>query len=178
MKPIGLLMREHRLIERMIKLLDKELQTYKKSQKIDTDVIFSAIDFLKIYADRTHHGKEEDILFRELRKKDISNEHQKIMKKLIDDHRTSRKTVDILLDANMSYAQGNNDAIIDIQRCLEKLITLYPNHIKLEDTEFFFPVMEYFTQDEHNSMLTEFYDFDKQIIHEKYQKIVEKYEIK
>ena len=69
MQPIGLLMKKHRLIERMITLLETELQQSKKSLKIDTEFIKVAIDFFKTYADRTHHGKEEDILFKSLSKK-------------------------------------------------------------------------------------------------------------
>ena len=176
MKPIGLLMREHRLIERMIKIVDGELQHCKKSHEIDTDLIFSVVDFFKTYADRTHHGKEEDILFRDLRKKDISTEHQKIMNRLINDHTIARKTVGALRNANRLYAQGDSDAIKDIQTSLEKLAALYPTHIKVEDKEFFFPVLTYFTQDEQEAMLIEFYDFDKQMIHEKYQKLVENHE--
>ena len=45
MQPIGLLMNEHRLIKRMIALLEMELQQSKKSLKIDTEFITVAIDF-------------------------------------------------------------------------------------------------------------------------------------
>ena len=67
MLPIGLLMKEHRLIERMVGLLVKELDRTKKVNDLNPVFIDSAVDFFRTYADRTHHGKEEDILFRELR---------------------------------------------------------------------------------------------------------------
>ena len=64
MKPIGPLMWEHRLIERMVKLLKKELIKIKEIDKVDTNFILIVVDFFRTYADRTHHGKEEDILFK------------------------------------------------------------------------------------------------------------------
>ncbi len=39
-----------------------------------------------MYADRTHHGKEQDILFRDLEKKELSPNHTKIMGELLEEH--------------------------------------------------------------------------------------------
>ena len=79
MQPIGFLMKEHRLIERMITLLEKELQQSKKSLKVDTEFITVVIDFFRTYADSTHHDKEEDILFKALSKTKLSEELQRTM---------------------------------------------------------------------------------------------------
>ncbi len=72
MKPIGPLMREHRLIERMVGALAGNLKITAETGRIDTNVTAVAVDFFRTYADRTHHGKEEDILFRDLAKKRLS----------------------------------------------------------------------------------------------------------
>jgi len=71
MMPAGPLMIEHRLIERMIKLMEKEIAHMKKENRADIVFIDAAVDFIRTYADRCHHGKEEDILFRDLAKKKI-----------------------------------------------------------------------------------------------------------
>lgn len=178
MQPIGLLMKEHQLIERMIALLEIELQQSKKSLKIDTEFISVAIDFFKTYADRTHHGKEEDILFKSLGKIKLSEELTRTMNQLLEDHKTSRETIKTLHDANIRYIQGYHSSIDEIHKELLQLITLYPQHIKTEDTQFFFPVMDYFTSKERDTMLQEFFDFDKNIIHEHYSDLIEKQEKK
>lgn len=172
MKPIGPLMREHRIIERMVKILEKELKNIKRTGEIHTNVILSGVDFFRTYADRTHHGKEEDILFRDLTKKNLSSDHKNIMNKLIDDHILARKTVGSLLKAHTGFIQGNNDSIKEIISSMEKLVALYPEHIAVEDTEFFYPCMEYFSNEEQQNMLQEFWVFDQKMIHEKYTKIV------
>jgi hemerythrin-like domain-containing protein len=79
MMPIGPLMIEHRLIERLVPVLKEELRRINETNEVNDVLIEVAVDFFRTYADRTHHGKEEDILFRELKKKQLSTEHQKIM---------------------------------------------------------------------------------------------------
>ena len=176
MKPIGPLMIEHRLIERMVALLEKELEKIETSKELNPQFIFNAVDFFRTYADQLHHGKEEDILFKELTKKNLSEEHKKIMQELIEEHIIARKNVKGLLEANEQYAKGNHEEITKIIRSLKTLIALYLPHIAKEDKRFFIPVMNYFSEEEQQIMLKQFFDFDKQMIHEKYGKLVEKYE--
>jgi hemerythrin-like domain-containing protein len=173
MQPIGLLMKEHRLIERMIPLLEKELKSTQQTLEIDTDFIEVVVDFFITYADKTHHKKEEDILFKSLKKKNISAKHKKILDKLLKDHKASREIVRSLHHANIRYKQGYHANIKLIHNCISKLITLYPKHINLEDKQFFFPAMDYFTTDECNIMLEEFYNFDKIVIHEHYSDLID-----
>jgi len=172
MKSIGPLMWEHRLIERMVKILENELIKIKKTNEVNTNLVASGVDFFRTYADRTHHGKEEDILFRELTKKNLTPEHKKMMNQLVKDHVFARKTVGVLNDANCSVANGKKGSIKEIISNLEKLVALYPEHIYVEDKEFFYPILEYFSKEEQDVMLQEFWEFDQKMIHKKYKKMV------
>lgn len=176
MMPVGPLMIEHRLIERMIKLLDLEFSNIKKTNEVNTSFIDNAIDFIKTYADRCHHGKEEDILFRDLKNKTLSPAHKRILDELIQEHIYARETTKILLDAKNKYLNDDKDNISIISTQLNKLVEFYPKHIAKEDKNFFIPCMEYFSRKEQDDMLNEFWDFDKKLVHEKYRKIVELYE--
>jgi hemerythrin-like domain-containing protein len=69
MQARGPLMVEHRLIERMISLIKHELAQIESTRKIDSVFVDTVVDFIHMYADRTHHWKEEDILFRDLNKR-------------------------------------------------------------------------------------------------------------
>lgn len=82
----GPLMIEHRLIERMLQLVNKVLIKIEKQKTVAPVFVDTVVDFIRTYADRTHHGKEEDILFRELEKKDISNDNRRLMNELIEEH--------------------------------------------------------------------------------------------
>src|SRR5512135_1335781 len=99
MTPIGLLMIEHRLIERMIRLLKQQLEQVGKVKKADPVFIDTAVDFVRQYADRCHHGKEEHILFRDLTKKGLSDNHRAVIEELLDEHVRARKATGNLIDA-------------------------------------------------------------------------------
>lgn len=173
MKPIGPLMREHRLIEHMVPLLKEELKQIAGRNKVDTEFLTIAIDFIRMYADRTHHGKEEDILFRELAKKQLSQEHQKTMKELIEEHVFVRNMTASLANAKNDYMKGNAESVKDMAACIQGLVNLYPRHIEKEDKHFFYPSLEYLSNREQDDMLLEFWEFDRKLIHEKYEKLVD-----
>jgi hemerythrin-like domain-containing protein len=171
--PIGLLMMEHRLIERMIASMEKEAERIKREKKANFEFIEKAIDFIRTYTDRLHHGKEEDILFRDLKSKKLEEKHRKTMEELIEEHRWGRKKVAELVDASQKYKGGDGNAIHIILGCLQELVHFYPQHIEKEDKHFFIPVMNYFSQAEQESMLEEEREFDRNFIHEIYKEKVD-----
>jgi hemerythrin-like domain-containing protein len=172
MKPIGPLMREHRLIEQMLSLFNGEIGRINEQNLVDTAFIDEAVDFIRTYADRTHHGKEEDILFRDLRLKNLSPELMRIMNELIDEHGYARATVGKLVAAKERYLRGENTSP-EVVAYLQELARFYPRHIEKEDKHFFYPCLDYFTKDEQDRMLAEFWEFDRNMIHDKYKKVVE-----
>jgi hemerythrin-like domain-containing protein len=176
MKAVGMLMVEHRLIERMVKLMEKELGNEELKHSANPVFIYDAVDFFKNYADRIHHGKEEAILFAELEKKPLTPGHRKIMDDLIAEHKVARENTKGLLEAAQRYDKGDMDAIMHIMAHLKRLVALYPPHIMKEDREFFFPVMEYFSEEEKSAMLAAFEEFDRKALQEIYGKAVAKYE--
>ena len=176
MKPVGPLMWEHRLIEKMLASLMKHVDKIEKSKKVNPVVIDVAVDFVRMYADRTHHGKEEEILFRDLAKKDLTLELKKIMQELLDEHVWGRKTTAALVAAKDKYLQqGDEGTLVEIISLARELCNFYPKHIEKEDKHFFYPCQEYLSKDEQEKMLTEFWEFDRKMIHEKYNKVFDEY---
>ena len=181
MLPIGLLMIEHRLIERLIAVMEKHAERIKKDKLTDIDFIDNCVDFIKTYADRCHHGKEEDILFRDLRKKKLSDKHLATLNELIDEHNYVRNLTAKLVDTKNKYFNATTEAekqilAFEIYGHLRQLIDLYPKHLKKEEKEFFLPIMDYFSDKQKEEMLNQFLEFDRKLIHEKYKKIIESYE--
>jgi hemerythrin-like domain-containing protein len=172
----GPLMIEHRLIERMISVIKDVLGKIESKHRVDPMFVDIAVDFIRVYADRTHHGKEEDILFRELNNKPLTAEDRQIMKELIEEHVFGRQTTKALVDANTRYWNGDATALTDIAAKLQTLIEFYPKHIEKEDKVFFPSSRSYFTDKEDQTMLAEFWEFDRKMIHEKYNSVVEGFE--
>jgi len=171
--PAGPLMHEHRIIERMLAVLIREYESMGEHGRVDPALIDIATDFIRTYADRCHHGKEEDILFRRLATKDLDAELAGAMADLIEDHTHARTLTRRLVDANGRYAAGDQTALGEIQSSVRSLLELYPVHIEKEDRRFFKPCLEYFTESEQAEMMEEFDEFDRALIHEKYLGIVE-----
>lgn len=157
MELIGLLMREHRLIEQIISPLETELKHISHQNMVHPIFIYNVVDFFKTYTDRYHHGKEEDILFKESRKKELTPKHIRIINELEEEHRYARRTVGELVEATEKWSHENHDALNTISNSLRKLIELYPRHIEKEDKYFFFPSQEYFSKEERNKILQQAY---------------------
>ncbi len=138
MQARGLLMIEHRLIERMLSVIKGVLAEIESKHRADPFFVDIAVDFIRVYADRTHHGKEEDILFRKLNKKVLTSEDRQIMKELIDEHVFGRQTTKALVEANTHYRNGDENALADITASLKSLTEFYPKHIEKKD-KFFSP---------------------------------------
>lgn len=166
--PIAPLMIEHRLIEKMITVIRKEIDRCESDGNINPEFIDIAVDFIRTYADRCHHGKEEDILFRDLNKKELPNELKGIMSELIEEHQMGRKVLADLAEAKRKYVHGDKDFLTAILDSLRYLIDFYPKHIEKEDKRFFLPCMNYFTSEEKEAMLKEEWEFDKNLIHQIY----------
>jgi len=163
---------EHRLIERMIAVMKREVDRIDIERTPNAVFIDTAVDFIRNYADRCHHGKEEEILFRDLMKKNLTPDDKRVMDELIQEHIWGRATTRKLVEAESSYLQGDSKAVDTITELMRQLAEFYPRHIAKEDKSFFKAAMKYFSKDEQEAMLEEEYQFDREFIHKLYRNVV------
>ena len=173
MKPRGSLMIEHRLIEKVLLLIKEEIEHIDEKGTLDHFFVQSVIDFIRTYADRTHHGKEEDILFEQLKTKTMNPSDSAMMADLIEEHKTARLVVSELMQSEAGFIDGDKAQLSVIKEKLTFLMNFYPNHIAKEDKLFFPNTERYFTAGELAKMQDDFRAFDRNMIHEKYNKLYE-----
>lgn len=173
MKPRGSLMIEHRLIEKVLSLINKEIEHIDEKGTINQFFVQSVVDFIRTYADRTHHGKEEDILFEQLKTKTMNPFDSAMMDDLIEEHKAARLVVSELMQSEAGFINGDRAQLSVIKQKLTFLLNLYPNHIAKEDKLFFPNTERYFTAEELAKMQDDFFAFDRNMIHEKYKKLYE-----
>ncbi|HZJ03729.1 MAG TPA: hemerythrin domain-containing protein [Thermoleophilia bacterium] len=173
MNPIELLKQEHVVILRMGQDIERRLRSFREQDQADPAYIDTAVDFIRTYADFCHHGKEEGILFRALEKKKLEPPLVRLMKELVQEHDWARATTKRLAEANRAYAEGDTDQLASGLRLLRQIQSFYPGHITKEESRFFNPCLEYFSEEELETMLVEFAAFDRKVIHEKYLRLVE-----
>jgi hemerythrin-like domain-containing protein len=180
MLPTGPLMMEHRVIERLIAVMHREmvrisgaLADNPGAAPINPGFIDAAVDFIRTYADKTHHGKEEAILFVECGRKDLAPEHRALLNELLGDHTFGRQTTGSLLQAKEDHLRGDQEAVTVILQNMARLTEFYPRHIHKEDHHFFPLCMDYFSQAEKDEILRRMWEYDQKMIHEKYRLVVE-----
>ena len=174
--PIEPLIAEHRLTDRMIAVMRWRVADMESIGTADIGFIDAAVEFMRTYADRCHHGKEEDVLFRELARKPLSAEHRRVLDELVAEHVFARTTTGRLVEARNLYAGGEASALDDIAACLHMFVEFYPKHIAKEEHGFFGPVMSYFTDAELGRMLAAENEFDRRFVQVMYTKAVESWE--
>lgn len=172
MLPIAPLMIEHRLIEKMIAVIRGEITRIENGGEVDPGFIDDAADFIHTYADRCHHGKEEDILFRDLGKKELSTFDRFTVEELKEDHRKGRENTALLVAAKEKYIRGDKTQAEAILNEMKFFVDFYPKHIEKEDKHFFIPSMDYFTAGEKSAMMREEAAFDERLIHVIYKERV------
>lgn len=173
MMPIGPLMIEHRLIERVIASMRVDIQRFERFGVAEPVLVDRYANFIRMYADRCHHGKEEDILFRELRGKSLTPALSSILEELLEDHALGRRLTGQLVDANQRYAAGDTNALAEILDPMRTLVEFYPRHIEKEDKHFFIPVMDCFSAHEQEAMLQEGFALDRGLIHQLYREFAD-----
>ena len=164
---------EHHLIERLFKVIEKEISLIKSKNKVNRAFINMLADFFITYIDVYHHGKEENILFKELGKKKISIEHKDMMQKLLREHVVGRNVIEELIKSTEAYANGSQNEIDNIIARLRDFVDLYTQHIKEEDDAYFIDVMQYFTQAEQDELIQNFWRYTIKLMDKKYEAIID-----
>ena len=127
--PIKKLVDEHVLIKRWIGLIPQVVDYCDLKTEEGRQLILDGVDLIRSYADRFHHAKEEDILFK------YFDENSDIIKVMYEDHTRARGYVKAVLDA---LDKGDATAISENLMAYRELLT---EHIKKED-EILYPWMD------------------------------------
>lgn len=119
--PMKRLVDEHTLIKKWLELVPKFLENFDIESEDCRQLMLDGLDFIKSYADKFHHAKEEDILF------DYTDKNLDIVKIILQDHETARSKV-----RSLSEALKNRDkkAIVENLSAYRDILT---EHIKKED---------------------------------------------
>jgi hemerythrin-like domain-containing protein len=97
--PIRPLIVEHRLTEPMIAVMQWRVAEMERTGAADIGFILAAVEFPRVYADRCHHGKEEQILFRELASKLLTTDLRRMLDELTAEQVFARTTTTRLVEA-------------------------------------------------------------------------------
>jgi len=132
MQPTEVLMQEHRVIEQVLDCLEAMAQRSETSGELDLDSANQAVDFFSNFADRCHHGKEENCLFPLLEQKGFSRE-QGPTGVMLQEHDAGRQHVRGMTEAIGAVAAGDSSAATGFAAHARAFVLLLREHIQKED---------------------------------------------
>jgi hemerythrin-like domain-containing protein len=131
---------EHRLILRMITLLERNAARTAEGSYSNWKFYINGVDFIRNYADRFHHAKEEDVLFEALVKNGMPRENSPIAAMLME-HDQGRAFVMAMETAALEAQSGQSGRERTIADNALAYATLLREHIAKED-EILYPLAE------------------------------------
>jgi hemerythrin-like domain-containing protein len=130
--PVEMLEAEHRVIQKMVAAMSVLAERLDGGKDLDVPLLENIVEFLRTFADRCHHGKEEALLFPALERRGVPA-HGCPIGGLIMEHQKGRVMVGELADAIRGYAAGESPARENLVKSLRALVAFYPSHIWKED---------------------------------------------
>jgi hemerythrin-like domain-containing protein len=124
---------EHKLILRMITLVEKNTELMEQGAFRNGEFYLDAVDFIRNYADRFHHAKEEDVLFNALVANGMPAKQSPIEAMLME-HDQGRAFVGNMEEAAQKALGGELGQIPVIAENAKGYATLLRGHIDKEDT--------------------------------------------
>lgn len=131
MDPIDLLMSEHRVIERVLDALLVVADDWRRGGD-GRPTLARFVRFIREYADRRHHGKEEDLLFEAMIEHGVPREYGPIAC-MLGEHEAGRELVAALGRRATQAAPWTDDDRDDNLRDAMDFTSLLRNHIAKED---------------------------------------------
>lgn len=173
----SVMVKEHQLILRMIALVEKNVILMEQGRFRNWQFFIDAVDFIRNYADRFHHAKEEDVLFVELIKNGMP-EKQSPIEAMHIEHDQGRAFVRAMAGAAEKALAGEAGQIPVIAEHAAGYIALLREHIDKEDN-ILYPLAERILPEAVRAPMVAAYaktEAQTPGLEEKYQRLVEEYE--
>lgn len=179
MRPTEILMDEHKAILRLLDVLRKISHTLQNGNSVSVDTMEKAIDFIRTFADKCHHAKEEYVLFRFMEEHGMPRYGGPIGVMLME-HDQGREYVSKMAEAIKEIKQGNSSGGKKYAENAMNFADLLTQHIHKEDN-ILYPMSEQMMEDgDEKKLLEEFEKSEKERVgegvHEKYLKLLEEIE--
>jgi hemerythrin-like domain-containing protein len=131
-KATDILKHEHQIILMVLDAAQQEAKRIQQNKQVEEKTIQDFLDFLRNFADRCHHAKEEDLLFVRMEQHGIPGQGGPIAVMLAE-HDQGRKHIEAISRALPEAIEGNIQAVDAITDHLLDYVDLLRSHIYKED---------------------------------------------
>ena len=172
-RAIDSLEQEHRTIEKIVRVIGVLADELEENRNIDTDTLRDLCQFLRIYGNQCHHGKEESYLFPMLESHGVP-EAGCPLGALRHEHERSRDLTQELSQASAEYAANPNAGRSALSEVFRKIVQFYPAHIWKEEYLLFPLAKKVLSVQDDERLLKEFTSVESDIFsnaHENYEQL-------
>jgi len=127
---------EHDAILRMLDVADESARRLDAGENVLPSVLNGLLEFLRLFADRCHHGKEEDLLFPLLEKKGLPR-HGGPIGVMLHEHDLGRKLIAEMAAAAEAFTAGDATAGARWAQPARHYSALLREHIQKENNILF-----------------------------------------
>lgn len=133
MNSIEVMVEEHKLIKRMLKVMRNACYSILKGEAVCISDLYEMADFVKYYADGHHHDKEEKFLFKAM-EENLGALGQKLIRNgMLVEHDLGRLYMSDLREALKKLEAGDEESKLDIIANMISYTHLLERHISKED---------------------------------------------
>jgi len=179
MEATDILRKEHRAIENVLDSIVRAADAVKAGRQVPPQVFADGLDFIRNFADRCHHTKEEGRLFPLFGERGLPMQGGPIQVMLIE-HEEGRKHV---REAALQYdrwAAGDSSAGAAMADALRSYAALLRDHIFKEDNILYPMGDRLITEADDQMLVKQFDDIEEHElgpgVHEKYHAMIERLE--
>jgi hemerythrin-like domain-containing protein len=146
------LRKEHEVILRMIDATEQTARQLEQGELVPAEVLENLQEFFQLFADRCHHGKEEDLLFPLLEQKGMPRIGGPVGVMLME-HEEGRRLIRAMGNAAQAYAAGDTAAGREPwAEAARAYATLLRQHIMKENEVLFVMAERLLSEDEQRQL--------------------------
>ncbi|MEW5805779.1 MAG: hemerythrin domain-containing protein [Acidobacteriota bacterium] len=170
-----ILVEEHDVIERMLKVVRTAAERLEEGDGLPAEAFLHMVDFIQNFADRCHHAKEENILFKLMEKRGFSLSNGPIGV-MLQEHEEGRRFTRNMKTAALSLQEGDHLAKREIINNAHGYVDLLSQHI-FKENNILYPMANHaFTPEDQQYLAKEFERVETEAmgegVHEKYHHLV------
>lgn len=179
MRATDILMQEHRVIERVLTVLEQAVARMESGAAVRPGLFLEAADFIKNFADGCHHHKEEGVLFTAMVNAGVPG-HAGPIPVMLAEHEEARRYTQAMREAAERWEGGDDEAPVQVRRAARGYARTLRQHIAKEDGILFPLAGQAIAGNRQAEVLAEFERVEHEDVvagtHEKYTALAERLE--
>ena len=163
MKATDVLREEHEAVRVAMRILGKICDRVESGKEFEIKHLEQLLDFIRVFTDKCHHGKEEDVLFPAMEEIGIPREGGPVGV-MLSEHETMREYIRNFADALDEYASGDKSATDAIVENVRTYLRWLDGHIEKENNILFVMADSHLSADKQEELFEAFETLEEERI--------------